>query len=92
MKLESSEPWQYTKGMCISYLALVTALIESGTIAADDVIKQLERYIALIENLLSDKPDKPAVVETMKMVRDAVLKLKSSGDDTLWFSDFIGEV
>jgi hypothetical protein len=89
---ESLSAWQYTKGMVLSYIALITALIKSGSIAAEDVIKELDVFI----NIFTERyPDSIELIETMKLAKDIILELypqNKASDNTpfAWVSDFIG--
>jgi hypothetical protein len=90
MPHESSESWKFTKGMILSYLALTSTLINSGVITADAVLHELDR---LISHFTTNYPDSIEIIETIKLTRDGIsntLTSNNSEDDTLWFSDFIG--
>ena len=89
---ESSIPWQYTKGMTLSYAALATALINFEIITAEELIKELDVFI---NSFTEHYPDSIAIIETIKMVKDTILKLYPanaiSREPTFaWISDFIG--
>jgi hypothetical protein len=90
-KDESSIPWQYTKGLVLSYMALATALIKAEAITAEDVIKEIDMYIDIFTERF---PDDLAIIETMKMAKDGILNLyseKTSGSDPfIWLSGFTG--
>ncbi len=88
---QSSVPWKFTKGMSLSYVALVSALVKSKTLTMENVIQELDLFIRAFTEHHSDSIE---IIETMKMVKDAVLAHNPKPDDTdentLWFSDFIG--
>lgn len=88
---KDSIAWQYTKGMALSYAALATSLIKSGTIRSEDLIKELDSYIDIFTKL---HPDAVAMIETMKLVKDILLQLyknnPSSDPPVKWLNDFVG--
>jgi len=84
---EHAVPQKYTQGMILSYVALVSALVRSGTIKTEDVIAEIDVFITL---LTTTHPDSTEIIITMNIARDAILSYHPKDDNTLWFSDFIG--
>jgi hypothetical protein len=87
MPHDHSDPWKLTKGLIISNIVLTSALIKSRVIAADDVLNELDM---IINTFTKDRPDAVEIIETLKTTRDGIAKLNKPDDDTLWYSDIIG--
>jgi len=92
---KSTTPWNFTKGMVLSYSALAVTLINSGTITPDALIEELDRFIDMISIKNLDSPDSIEIIETIEMTKDSISNLyakdESSKDPSFtWISDFIG--
>jgi hypothetical protein len=88
---ENGNPWEYTKGMMLSYAALTSALINSGAVTSASIIEELDILINFFEK---SRPDDLEVRGTLQLAKDAIFKMSPPDDpdsgDTLWFSDIIG--
>ncbi len=92
---DSSSAWQFTKGMVVSNVALVTVLIKSGVISPSDVIEVLDGYIEIFTNKC---PENLALIEPIKLTKDMITTLYpangtelSATSKAVWVADFIGE-
>jgi hypothetical protein len=80
------------KGVVLSQLAIVTALIEAKALRKDDLINVLERFTDLISE---SHPDADLFLEPIRTLKDALSRLPDNDDPSMlkgeaWLSDVIG--
>jgi hypothetical protein len=90
---ESSIRWEMIKGVVVSQLAIIKALMNAGIISKKDMFNELSTFI---DSIATAHPDAMMFLEPIRVLKDGVSLLSDDDnssifDSDVWLSGFIGK-